>query len=1027
MAIKTYTVQKGDTLSEIAVTYKSTIGSSLSLNQRIQKLCDLNDIKNKNVIAVGQVLKLTGSASSSSKSSSKTTKINSNAPTISVFGLQADTDSTVFAKWKWTKDHTDHYAARWYYKTSDGQWFVGNESDVEDKQSTYSAPSNAVSVKFKVKPVSKTHKVKKKETKYWTADWSTAKTYSFKSNPPTKPSSAPSVTIEKYKLTAEVSNLDVTESPTHIQFQIVKNDKTVFKTGLAAIKTRAASYSVTVSAGSEYKVRCRAYRKKDKEYSDWTDYSSNVSTIPSAPTGITKITAKSETSIYLKWSKVSSATSYDIEYATKKEYFNKTDQTQMKTGIESVEFTFIGLESGETYYFRVRANNDAGASGWSSIKYITIGKEPDAPTTWSSTTTCIVGETLNLYWVHNSEDGSSQVKAQLKLTINGTATTKTITNSTDEDEKDKTSVYTIDTSEYTEGTTLTWKVRTCGITEKYGEWSIERTVDIYAPPTLEISMTDKDGTDIEILTEYPFYIYGLTGPNTQSPIGYHLTITSNTTYESVDQIGNTTIISEGDEIYSKYFDITETLLAEFLASNVDLENNAEYTVTCMASMNSGLTVTSSLNFSVKWVEPRFTPNAEISYDDETYVTHIMPYCEGYPSTYYVVKYNGTYDTYMHTDEIVIDPNGKELEGIFTEYGYQVYCETLSTGYELMYCEMFNPTLYKVEFNSSVIEYEKTNEELENQNGSAVSGAFTEDGSQVFKIVNSDDDIVYYCVVNGKTILVNCRSYDLYTKTTTIISNDPYGLFVDNACTEDGDTVYVGTDSNDNTIYYCVVEEGKTELSIGVTLSVYRREFDGSFVELATGLDNTKSTFITDPHPALDYARYRVVATDETTGSVSYYDVPGYPTGESAVIIQWAEEWSSFDPNGSKEDDELEQPAWSGSLLRLPYNIDVSDTYTPDTSLVEYIGRKRPVSYYGTQLGQSSTWNVDIIKDDEETLYALRRLAVWMGDCYVREPSGSGYWANITVSFSQTHDSLVIPVTLNITRVEGTEDVVIETK
>ena len=42
----------------------------------------------------------------------------------------------------------------------------------------------------------------------------------------------------------------------------------------------------------------------------------------------------------------------------------------------------------------------------------------------------------------------------------------------------------------------------------------------------------------------------------------------------------------------------------------------------------------------------------------------------------------------------------------------------------------------------------------------------------------------------------------------------------------------------------------------------------------------------------------------------------------------------------------------------------------------------------------------------------------MGDCYVREPSGSGYWANVTVSFSQKHCELTIPVTLNLTRVEG---------
>ena len=87
-------------------------------------------------------------------------------------------------------------------------------------------------------------------------------------------------------------------------------------------------------------------------------------------------------------------------------------------------------------------------------------------------------------------------------------------------------------------------------------------------------------------------------------------------------------------------------------------------------------------------------------------------------------------------------------------------------------------------------------------------------------------------------------------------------------------------------------------------------------------------------------------------------------------------------------------------------------------MIKYAGRKRPVSYYGTQLGEKSTWNVEIPKHDKETLYAIRRLSIWMGDVYVREPSGSGYWANIEISYSQTHCDTTIPITFNITRVEG---------
>ena len=60
----------------------------------------------------------------------------------------------------------------------------------------------------------------------------------------------------------------------------------------------------------------------------------------------------------------------------------------------------------------------------------------------------------------------------------------------------------------------------------------------------------------------------------------------------------------------------------------------------------------------------------------------------------------------------------------------------------------------------------------------------------------------------------------------------------------------------------------------------------------------------------------------------------------------------------------------------------------------------------------------IPKEDKETIYALRRLSIWDGDVYVREPSGMGYWANVGVTFNIKHKEVSIPVTLSITRVEG---------
>jgi hypothetical protein len=226
---------------------------------------------------------------------------------------------------------------------------------------------------------------------------------------------------------------------------------------------------------------------------------------------------------------------------------------------------------------------------------------------------------------------------------------------------------------------------------------------------------------------------------------------------------------------------------------------------------------------------------------------------------------------------------------------------------------------------------------------------------------------------------------------------------------------IGFDDDSLSAYitpYCL--DSKEKEITDVALSVYRREFDGTYTEIAKGLNGDLLTTVTDPHPALDMARYRIVAISNSTGAIGVYDVPGYDIGESSIVIQWDENWNSFD----NESDEDERPSWSGSMLKLRYNVEVADDHSPDVALVEYIGRTHPVSYYGTQRGETSTWNTSIDKDDSETLYALRRLAIYPGDVYVREPSGSGYWASIKVSFNQKYNDLTIPITMNITRVEG---------
>lgn len=859
-------VTEGDTLWSIASTY-------LNNGTRWPEIRDLNknrdgytSLRENTIIYVDWILNLPAAGSGPKKNTT-------NHGIIDWVGIQAGSKNTIVAAWRWDKDSTtEEYKYVWYYYTGNNIAFVGSEGTTKDKNITWTIPSNATSIKFKVTPVSKKYKVttgtgntkKEVEKSYWTASASSY-TYHCEENAITVPP-VPSISIDKYKLTATLDNLDV--NGTAIQFYIIKDHKTVFKKGIAKITMNHASYSCNVSAGSYYTVKCRTVKYNyygATRYSGFSEESSSDTTVPSASTGILSLKAMSETEVQIDWANVKNAKQYEVEYTSEKRYFNSGNTSSVTVNASVAGHAEITqLDTGKEWFFRVRATNDKGASDWTAIKSIKLGKAPSAPTTWSSKTTAITGDIVSLYWVHNSEDGSSITKSKMRLWINDEQQKDfDITPSPDPDLKDKTNVYKLNTSSYTEGTTIEWQVATKGIIATWSEWSAKRTINVYAPPTLTFDILNGEGSSINTLKSFPFYISAVTNPLSQKPIGYHISVTANETYETVDSIGNVKIVSVNEAVYSKNFDnvqvydgsseitgedinvydqLIETengwsFLSKFSAGNIDLANAESYTITCTASMDSGLTVSESTIFNVSWSDEGYEPNAEIGINFEDITAMIRPYC---------------------------------------------------------------------------------------------------------------------------------------------------------------------LDESDNLIE-------------GIKLAVYRREFDGSFIEIAKDLDNTQMTYVTDPHPSLDLARYRIVSTIESTGAVSYYDVPGVPVGETSIVIQWDEQWSNFDI----EDGEIPaEPPWSGSMLKLPYNIDVRNDYNMDVAHVNYIGRKRPVSYYGTQLGETATWDVEIAKSDKDTLYALRRLAIWTDDVYVREPSGSGYWANVSVSFSQTHAELTIPVTIDIVRVEG---------
>lgn len=847
----THKVVRGDTLSEIAVKYYKTYGYS-DWNSYMNKLIALNRIRNKDLIYIGQVLKLSGTV---------TTKTNKpKVPEIEHFGIQVGTDRRLYVAWYWkvpdgySSSTLDHYEVTWEYRTKDNKgnasiWFTNNPVSVPAgiDQNLYDAPDNAWQVRVSVKPISKTKTSGNNTTHYWSVARSTYRYQAF-IDPPPKPNK-PELAVQDDKLIV-VTTVPFEEAPQstsqyQVEFQLYKNDSYTGTSKKAPVKaTYESETNFTIGKTSdEYKVCCRTVVINDtKNPSDWSDFSEAKEGLPESPGVITECRATSKTSVFLKWEGIKTgllSSSYKIQYTTNPRYFDGSDAVTTVSDVKQAQYEITGLETGQEYFFRVCANNLIGDSDWTDIVSVVLGSKASIPTTWSSSTTVIAGENLVLHWMHNAEDNSRQSKAELEISIGGNLGTEIFETPENAEDEDIVSSFTIDTSSYTEGTEIQWRVRTMGVIQEYGDWSIQRTVTVYAQPTLEVLARNIDGETFSELDYLPFTVSATHTPVTQTVIGYHVSIIAKTAHEITDETGNVKMVPANGEVFSKYVDTSEPLSLQISADNVTLVNNVDYTIHCIASLDSGLTAEDSWDFTVAWGDEDYVPNAEVGIDFDALTATIQPYCV--------------------------------------------------------------------------------------------------DDADVF------------------------------------------------------------------------VED--------MTLSVYRREQDGSLVEIATGIENDGMTTVTDPHPSLDYARYRIVARLNATGQVIYNDLPGVEVEHSAVVIQWDEQWKSFDHPQFYEGD-VATPVWGGSMIKLPYNVDVSSDYQTDATLANYIGRKYPVSYFGTQVEETLSINTEVVATDLNTIYALRRLAKWTGNVYIRVPSGVGFWATVTVNMSEGYNTVTVPVSLKVVRVEG---------
>lgn len=873
----------------------------------------------------------------------------------------------------------DHYQVRWSYNTGDGVWFDASESNTTSENVTYSYPNNAILVRVSVAPISKTYG--DNNIPYWTPENNTAE-YRVGDSAPNK-MSAPSVTIsDNFILKAIVNNISDSKVD-QVEFEVYNGESRVAG-GVSTVTTARAVYTTTVTSGGQYRVRCRAVNwvGGTRVYGDWSEFTGESET---APDGVQNLIfeVESESAVRLSWNGNSTATSYVVEASNDVRYFDSSSEVKSMTVTAQTAFV-TGLTKGKKWYFRVKAKNSKGDSTWSNTVGTVVGSTPQPPTTWSLTTNASVGEDIILYWVHNTEDGSKMVGAEVELYINGVKTNKILTPDNSKSDREKIYSYKLDSSLYRTGGKILWRVRTTGVTREFSEWSIQRTITTYTPPTVELRIGDGNSPNMFV------------GAQDFSGDRWHPNKTGG--YEDTQQT------------YKGYKVLRTKYRWQNLTQDIYVKKGRKYLFSAYVKTdgNNDEAYFYSAHYSGDYndVTDKYTGTKVTLYREWTQFSIEFTALKDGVCTPRISKSTTNGYMYVCGMDCRLQPRDNvSSDGNIRTYPIPIGIVARPTTQKAMSCHL------------SVIAQDSYS--IVNQNGDRVS---VTSGNEVFSRLFSmpTNDLYYELTPNDLTLVRDKR----YIITATISTDSGLTATTSQLTTVKwADTDYmpdasVKIDKDNLCAYitpYCFDRKGKMPKE--VTLTVLRVGASGSLFVVGRDIPNDGTTSVTDPHPTLDFARYRVVSTDSMTGINEFSDIPAIPFQEPSIVLQWEESWKTLLPNTNRTPI---SEAWSGSMLKLPYNVDVNENYDLDSALTEYIGRSNPVSYYGTQKGVTATWSTDIPKYDKETIFQLRRLASWPGDVYVREPNGNGYYAQIKISMSIKHLAVVVPVTIEVKKVESGE-------
>ena len=545
------------------------------------------------------------------------------------------------ATWNFSGKHLDHYNARWDYKvrtTSGNEWIVGDtRSTNKTKQSTFSVPDGALSVRCVVTPVSTERTIKyqiRKKKKnsdgeyYWQWTQGEVKGKWFKGEAVSKDANASGSVTPDAPGTPVLSqgtgtgvNVGVSSDPgstLKVQLKLYTNGAWNSHSGGKAIKTVNSGEITIANAfyaadGNAYRVDARQQNTTTGAWSDYSAFSDTWEAPPLAPSGLS-VSSISATAFSATWTKEGyTGDGYELRWGQDKDslLLDELPEGAYSATIDGATVYSASISSG-SWYFAVRGTTMSGRGAWSAIVAFISGLTPAKPTIAKMPAYVALGSDLDVAWTYNNADGSIQSAYEVQASVDGGEWVAVASGGTSASSVSYTA---------TTGSTVAFRVRTKGAVSTWSEWGVSETVGIDPPLTVTLTIGDASTLPLSI------------GFAADADVRlWHLLVTCAETHQTIGEDGNDETVPAGSLAFEAILQVGDedfdprTVETSLDLSNAELVTGCTYNATLSAISSHGLTDDDTKQFTASWDGSAPEPSATIPPVGDDLEAHIFPAC-----------------------------------------------------------------------------------------------------------------------------------------------------------------------------------------------------------------------------------------------------------------------------------------------------------------------------------------------------------------------------------------------------------------